>query len=79
MLALKLLTVCVVQMNDERINKFSLQLHIPFLFQAAIPFSVIGSNTIVEVNGKKIRGRLYPWGIVDGTPFIPMYFFFVTP
>ncbi|XP_013416530.1 septin-2 isoform X4 [Lingula anatina] len=31
----------------------------------AIPFSVIGSNTVLEVNGKKIRGRLYPWGIVE--------------
>ncbi|XP_014679522.1 PREDICTED: septin-5-like [Priapulus caudatus] len=31
----------------------------------AIPFAVIGSNTVVEVNGKKVRGRLYPWGIVE--------------
>jgi len=31
----------------------------------AIPFAVIGSNTIVEVGGKKVRGRLYPWGIVE--------------
>ena len=35
--------------------------------QASIPFSVIGSNTIVEVNGRRVRGRLYPWGIVEGT------------
>ena len=27
---------------------------------------MIGSNTIVEVSGKKVRGRLYPWGIVEG-------------
>lgn len=31
----------------------------------AVPFAVIGSNTVVEANGKKIRGRLYPWGIVE--------------
>lgn len=31
----------------------------------AVPFAVIGSNTIFEVGGKKIRGRQYPWGIVD--------------
>jgi Septin len=31
----------------------------------SVPFAVIGSNTIFEVGGKKIRGRQYPWGIVD--------------
>ncbi|XP_070573259.1 septin-5-like isoform X2 [Ptychodera flava] len=33
--------------------------------KASIPFAVIGSNTIVEANGKRVRGRLYPWGIVE--------------
>ncbi|KAK2173432.1 hypothetical protein NP493_876g01010 [Ridgeia piscesae] len=33
--------------------------------KASIPFAVIGSTTKVEVNGKKVRGRLYPWGIVE--------------
>ena len=31
-----------------------------------MPFAVVGSNTVVEVGGKKVRGRLYPWGIVEG-------------
>lgn len=31
-----------------------------------IPFAVVGSNTVIEVAGKKIRGRQYPWGVVDG-------------
>ncbi|XP_073421868.1 septin-5-like [Dendrobates tinctorius] len=31
----------------------------------SIPFAVIGSNTIVEKNGKRVRGRLYPWGVVE--------------
>ncbi|XP_075450612.1 septin-4 isoform X2 [Ascaphus truei] len=31
----------------------------------SIPFAVIGSNTVVEINGRRVRGRLYPWGIVD--------------
>ncbi|KAL7023389.1 hypothetical protein ACKWTF_012585 [Chironomus riparius] len=31
----------------------------------SVPFAVIGSNSIFEVGGKKIRGRQYPWGIVD--------------
>ncbi|CAB1322106.1 unnamed protein product, partial [Coregonus sp. 'balchen'] len=29
------------------------------------PFAVIGSNTVVEARGQKVRGRLYPWGIVE--------------
>ncbi|CAH1800598.1 unnamed protein product [Owenia fusiformis] len=33
--------------------------------KSAIPFAVIGSNTVLEVNGKKVRGRMYPWGIVE--------------
>ncbi|KAK3609330.1 hypothetical protein CHS0354_024872 [Potamilus streckersoni] len=31
----------------------------------AVPFAVVGSNTVVEAGGKKIRGRMYPWGIVE--------------
>ncbi|XP_038669808.1 septin-5-like isoform X5 [Scyliorhinus canicula] len=31
----------------------------------SIPFTVIGSNTVVEAKGKRVRGRLYPWGIVE--------------
>lgn len=33
--------------------------------KAAVPFAVIGSNTIIEVKGKKVRGRMYPWGVVE--------------
>uniref|UniRef100_A0A674D0Q3 Zgc:63587 n=1 Tax=Salmo trutta TaxID=8032 RepID=A0A674D0Q3_SALTR len=35
------------------------------ILKASIPFSVIGSNQLIEVKGKKIRGRLYPWGVVE--------------
>lgn len=34
--------------------------------KASVPFAVVGSNTILEIAGKKIRGRQYPWGVVDG-------------
>lgn len=34
--------------------------------KASIPFAVVGSNVVLEVAGKKIRGRQYPWGVVDG-------------
>lgn len=32
-----------------------------------VPFAVVGSNTVIEVDGKKVRGRKYPWGIAQGT------------
>lgn len=38
----------------------------PNFFQESIPFAVIGSNTVVEARGRRVRGRLYPWGIVEG-------------
>lgn len=30
-----------------------------------VPFAVVGSNVVIEVDGKKIRGRRYPWGIAE--------------
>lgn len=31
-----------------------------------VPFAVVGSNTVIEVGeGQKVRGRRYPWGVVD--------------
>lgn len=38
----------------------------PTPLQESIPFAVIGSNTVVEAKGRRVRGRLYPWGIVEG-------------
>lgn len=37
--------------------------------KSCLPFAVVGSNTILEVNGKKMRGRQYDWGLVEGTGF----------
>lgn len=42
-----------------------------------VPFAVVGSNHIMEVNGKRVRGRQYPWGIaevenLDHCDFIPL-------
>ncbi|XP_059397834.1 septin-5-like [Carassius carassius] len=31
----------------------------------SIPFAVIGSNTVAERNGRRVRARVYPWGIVE--------------
>ncbi|XP_075733997.1 septin-7 isoform X4 [Rhipicephalus microplus] len=30
-----------------------------------VPFAVVGSNTVVEVNGRRVRGRKYPWGVAE--------------
>ena len=32
----------------------------------AMPFTVIASNEVVNVDSKMVRGREYPWGIVVG-------------
>lgn len=45
--------------EDEEFKKQDREL------KAAIPFAVASSDTVVEVGGKKIRGRVYPWGIVE--------------
>ncbi len=41
--------------------------HWLFAAQDRVPFAVVGSNTFIDVGGKKVRGRAYPWGVVEGT------------
>ncbi|XP_036443762.1 septin 4a [Colossoma macropomum] len=31
----------------------------------SIPFAVVGSNILVESKGRRFRGRMYPWGVVE--------------
>lgn len=31
----------------------------------SIPYAIIASTTQVDVNGRKTRGRVYPWGVID--------------
>ena len=31
-----------------------------------MPFAVIGSEQEFEVGGKVVRGRKYPWGVLEG-------------
>ncbi|KAK2578670.1 hypothetical protein KPH14_012159 [Odynerus spinipes] len=33
--------------------------------KACIPFAVVGSSTVLEVAGRKVHGRQYPWGVVE--------------
>ncbi|RKP21059.1 hypothetical protein ROZALSC1DRAFT_27499 [Rozella allomycis CSF55] len=30
-----------------------------------MPFAVVGSTQEFEINGKKVRGRKYPWGVIE--------------
>jgi cell division control protein 11 len=40
-----------VQENDE--------------LRGLMPFAIVGSEDTLEVKGKKIRARIYPWGVVE--------------
>lgn len=40
--------------------------HRPHSVQKAMPFALIGSDTVREVGGRGARGRSYPWGFVNG-------------
>ena len=40
--------------DDEELRKSQRAL------RERVPFAVVGSNTVVEVDGRKIRGRRYP-------------------
>ncbi|TRY56871.1 hypothetical protein DNTS_013960 [Danionella cerebrum] len=45
--------------DDEEENK------IVQTIKERLPLAVVGSNTIIESNGKKVRGRQYPWGVAE--------------
>lgn len=35
------------------------------LLKSMLPFAIVTSSDVVEINGRKVRGRQYPWGVVD--------------
>ncbi|KAL1244128.1 Septin-7 [Trichinella spiralis] len=35
------------------------------LFKDRLPFAVVGSSDFCEINGKNVRCRKYPWGVVE--------------
>ncbi|KAF6026875.1 SEPT2 [Bugula neritina] len=48
--------------DDDEDEEFKLQCD---QLKTAMPFAVVGSNQIIEVKGRKVRGRMYPWGVVE--------------
>jgi len=30
-----------------------------------IPFAIVGADKEIDVGGRKVRGRKYPWGIIE--------------
>ncbi|CAG9857658.1 unnamed protein product [Phyllotreta striolata] len=47
------------QLEEEDENKLNAML------KNRVPFAVVGANAVVEVDGKKVRGRKYPWGVAE--------------
>lgn len=37
--------------------------------RSRVPFAIVGANTVVEIDGRKVRGRRYPWGVAEGECF----------
>ncbi|TSP68502.1 Septin-4 [Bagarius yarrelli] len=31
----------------------------------SVPFAVVASNILVQIKGRRVRGRAYPWGVVE--------------
>ncbi|CAF5060329.1 unnamed protein product, partial [Rotaria sp. Silwood1] len=49
---------CDIDENEELKEK-------NFQLKNSLPFAIISSKQIYEVKGKKIHGRIYPWGLID--------------
>ncbi|CAG7821654.1 unnamed protein product [Allacma fusca] len=45
--------------EDEEFKRQDIEL------KASIPFAVASSETFVDIGGRKVRGRQYPWGVVE--------------
>ncbi|ESK90861.1 septin [Moniliophthora roreri MCA 2997] len=50
---------CDVEEDDEETIQENMEL------RALMPFAVIGSEEELEINGEFVRGRVYPWGVVE--------------
>ncbi|KAK9455690.1 Septin-domain-containing protein [Dipodascopsis uninucleata] len=48
-----------VEEDDEQTVEESSEL------RSKLPFAIVGSNDVFEVNGRLVRARRYPWGLVE--------------
>lgn len=44
--------------------------------RSRVPFAIVGANTVVEIDGRKVRGRRYPWGTAEGENHLHLFFCF---
>ena len=51
------------QIDDSQIHLYQFPQECEI--NAKLPFAVVGSNCVLDINGEKIRGRRYPWGVVN--------------
>ncbi|KPM39393.1 Septin spn3 [Neonectria ditissima] len=50
---------CNVEEDDEETIEENAEL------RGLMPFAIVGSEEVVEIGGRKVRARQYPWGIVE--------------
>merc|ERR1719354_382692 len=53
---------CLPDADDDEDEAFKQQTN---LLKKQVPFAVVGSTTLVEKEGRKVRAREYPWGIIE--------------
>jgi len=56
--------ICVFTPAVDEEDPSSLSDHVQIV--ESMPFAVVGSSHIIDVGGKSARGRVYPWGVVEG-------------
>lgn len=54
--------------KNEAINVFFL-LFFSYLIKSKFPFATVSSNAIEIIDGKEVRVRKLPWGMVKGNLF----------
>jgi len=58
----KISIYCLPDADDDEDEAFKQQTN---LLKKQVPFAVVGSTTLVEKEGRKVRAREYPWGIIE--------------